>query len=159
MHTWENPIFSSLTVLYVAVAPGMLVTTGQGLLCGFLSGGSWPRSKLICWHLTGKCAPNVQSWRALTQTWPGPGEQFQLCPALPWASTTRQLAGAHTRAQGTGADVRAKCDGAHGARPWPGTVSEEGAQGSLAMTVKLKGRAFEAWGWLLCDLLGTSPYE
>lgn len=45
------------------------------------------------------------------------------------------------------------------AETWPPTVSEEGAQVSLAMTVKLKGHASECWGWLLCDLLGTSPYE
>ena len=46
-----------------------------------------------------------------------------------------------------------------GAGPWPPTVSGEGVQVSLAVTVKLKGHASERWGWCLCDLLGTFPFE
>ena len=129
------------------------------LLCCFLFWGPWPRSKLICGHLPRQCAPCVQSQRALKQTREGPGEQVPALSCPPMASCHTSTC--RDRDTSTEQGRRCACQLRWGpqAGPWPLTVSEKGDQVSLAMTVKLKGHASECWGWLLCDLLGTSPYE
>ena len=124
------------------------------LLCSFLLWGPWPSSRMICWHL-----PSVPP------VYRGGGHQHKLGGDQSCHPPTPPIF-CHTptckdRDTGSGQGRRCACQlrRVPQCRAWPLTVSEGGAQVSLATTVKLKGHASECWGWLLCDLLGTSSYD
>lgn len=159
----KSPIFSSLPGPCVAAALGdwlwvhlSLQNMATLVLLPLLGTMAKKQTDL---RASAQCAPCVQSQRALKQTRQGPGEQVPALPCPPMASCrtpTRRDRDTSTE-QGRGCACQLRWGPQAG--PWPLTVSEKGDQVSLAMTVKLKGHASERWGWLLCDLLGTSPYE
>lgn len=121
--------------------------------------GTMARKQAGLWASTQTPCPHVWSWRAPKQAWQGPGAQVPAMPSPPVAFCHTPTCRHTDTSPEQGRRCACQLRWGPGAGPWPPTVSEEGVQVSLAVTVKLKGHASECRGWRLCDLLGTFPFE